>query len=48
MKNVASYSDISTYKETESALRESEQVIRYTDNVPAMIAYVDSDYRIRY
>jgi len=46
---VASYSDISPYKETESALRESEQAIRvYTDNVPAMIAYVDSDYRIQF
>ena len=34
-------------KETESAPRESEQAIRvYTDNVPAMIAYVDKDYRI--
>lgn len=46
---VTSYSDISQYKEAESALRESEQAIRvYTDNVPAMIAYVDRDYRIQF
>ncbi|NCW08592.1 MAG: PAS domain S-box protein, partial [Gammaproteobacteria bacterium] len=46
---VTSYSDISPYKEAESALRESEQAIRvYTDNVPAMIAYVDRDYRIQF
>ena len=41
---VTSYSDISSYKEAETALRESEQAIRvYTDNVPAMIAYVDRE-----
>ncbi|HBC48491.1 MAG TPA: hybrid sensor histidine kinase/response regulator, partial [Gammaproteobacteria bacterium] len=46
---VTSYSDISSYKEAEAALRESEQAIRvYTDNVPAMIAYVDRDYRIQF
>jgi PAS domain S-box-containing protein len=46
---VTSYSDITTYKETESALRESEQAIRvYTDNLPAMIAYVDEDYRTQF
>jgi PAS domain S-box-containing protein len=46
---VTSYSDITPYKEAETALRESEQAIRvYTDNVPAMIAYVDQDYRIQF
>ena len=46
---VTSYSDISSYKEAETALRESEQAIRvYTDNVPAMIAYVDRDYRLQF
>ena len=42
-------SDVSPYKDAESALRESEQAIRiYTDNVPAMIAYIDRDYRIQF
>ncbi len=46
---VTSYSDITSYKQTEGALRESEQAIRvYTDNLPAMIAYVDRDYRIQF
>ena len=46
---VTSYSDISSYKEAETALRESEQAIRvYTDNVPAMIAYVDREYRLQF
>lgn len=46
---VTSYSDITSYKQTETALRESEQAIRvYTDNLPAMIAYVDRDYRIQF
>jgi PAS domain S-box-containing protein len=46
---VTSFSDITPYKETETALRESEQAIRvYTDNLPAMIAYVDQDWRIQF
>ena len=46
---VTSYSNISSYKEAETALRESEQAIRvYTDNVPAMIAYVDQDYHVQF
>ena len=46
---VTSYSNISSYKEAETALRESEQAIRvYTDNVPAMIAYVDQNYRVQF
>ena len=46
---VTSYTDVSPYKDAESALRESEQAIRvYTDNVPAMIAYIDRDYRIQF
>ena len=33
----------------ETALHESEQAIRvYTDNVPAMIAYVDREYRLQF
>ncbi len=46
---VTSYSNISSYKEAETRLRESEQAIRvYTDNVPAMIAYVDRDYQVQF
>lgn len=46
---VASFSDITTHKRTEQALRESERNIRvYTDNVPVLIAYVDSDLVYRF
>lgn len=39
---VNTYMDITQHKRTEEALRESEQNIRiYTDNVPALIAYLD-------
>ncbi len=46
---VASFSDITEHKHTEQALRESESNIRvYTDNVPVLIAYVDSDLVYRF
>ncbi|MFP8965866.1 NahK/ErcS family hybrid sensor histidine kinase/response regulator [Pokkaliibacter sp. CJK22405] len=46
---VTTYTDITQYKRTESALRESERSIRiYTDNVPALIAYFDNEGRYRY
>jgi PAS domain S-box-containing protein len=46
---VTSFSDVTNYKHTEQALRESEQAIRvYTDNLPAMIAYLDRDLRIQF
>jgi len=41
---VKTYTDITTHKQTQQALRESEQNIRiYTDNVPVLIAYMDMD-----
>lgn len=40
------YMDITEHKRIEEALRESEQNIRiYTDNVPVLIAYLDTDRR---
>jgi len=46
---VTTYSDITEAMETESALRESEKQVRtYTDNAPAMIAYVDADRCFRF
>lgn len=46
---VTSYSDISPHKDAERVIRESEKALRlYTDNIPAMIAYVDSSYRVRF
>mgnify|MGYP001182219360 FL=1 len=46
---VTTYMDITAHKRTEEALRESEQNIRvYTDNVPALIAYVDKSRRFRF
>jgi PAS domain S-box-containing protein len=46
---VASFSDITAHKRTEEALRESELNIRvYTDNVPVLIAYVDSGLVYRF
>ena len=46
---VASFSDITEHKQTERALRESERNIRvYTDNVPVLIAYVDSSLVYRF
>lgn len=46
---VTTYTDVTEYKRTERALRESEQNIRvYTDNVPVLIAYIDRDRRFRF
>lgn len=46
---VTTYTDVTEYKRTEQALRESEQNIRvYTDNVPVLIAYIDKDRRFRF
>ena len=46
---VASFSDITEHKRIEQALRDSERSIRvYTDNVPVLIAYVDSDRVYRF
>lgn len=44
---ITSFTDVSEYKRIEKALRDSERAIRfYTDNVPAMIAFSDTDERI--
>lgn len=46
---VTSFTDATERKRTEEALRESEESIRiYTDNVPALIAYVDAEQRFRF
>ncbi|WP_405229514.1 NahK/ErcS family hybrid sensor histidine kinase/response regulator [Lentisalinibacter sediminis] len=46
---VTTYSDITEFKQTERALRTSERQVRtYTDNAPALIAYVDADRRYRF
>ncbi|MEL7448212.1 MAG: NahK/ErcS family hybrid sensor histidine kinase/response regulator [Pseudomonadota bacterium] len=46
---VTTYSDISDAKASEIALRASEKRVRtYTDNMPAMIAYVDASRRFRF
>jgi PAS domain S-box-containing protein len=43
---VNTYQDITQQKQIEEALRESEQNIRiYTDNVPVLIAYLDTERR---
>lgn len=43
---VNTYMDITQHKQIEEALRESEQNIRiYTDNVPVLIAYLDTERR---
>jgi PAS domain S-box-containing protein len=46
---VTTYSDITESKQIERALRTSERQVRtYTDNAPALIAYVDADRRYRF
>ena len=46
---VTTYADVTHFKQTEQALRESERNIRvYTDSVPVMLAYVDADMRFRF
>lgn len=46
---VTSFSDVTQRLQAEEALRESERNIRfYTDNVPALLAYVDSDLSFRF
>ncbi len=46
---LTTFTDITVYKRTEQALRESEQSVRlYTDNAPAMLIYIDSDMVIRF
>lgn len=43
------FTDITEYKHTERALRESEQSVRlYTDNAPSMLSYTDSNMVIRF
>jgi len=46
---VTTYSDVSEYKKIESALVEKErQITLYTDNSPALLAYLDSDLIFRF
>ncbi|GAB4197849.1 MAG: hypothetical protein Tsb002_32340 [Wenzhouxiangellaceae bacterium] len=46
---VCTYTDVTHYKRSEEALRASEKRIRfYTDNAPALLAYVDRDLRYRF
>jgi PAS domain S-box-containing protein len=46
---VTTYTDITDYKNVETALRESERSVRlYTDNAPLMLAYVDREGRYRF
>ncbi|MCP4272949.1 MAG: PAS domain-containing protein [Gammaproteobacteria bacterium] len=46
---VTTYSDVSEYKKIESALLEQErQITLYTDNSPALLAYLDSDLIFRF
>lgn len=46
---VNTYTDISRYKEIEAELRYKEQQIAlYTNNVPAALAYIDKDRKIRF
>ena len=46
---VTTYTDITESKQTERALRSSERQVRtYTDNAPALIAYVDADRCYRF
>jgi PAS domain S-box-containing protein len=46
---VTSFSDVTERLRAEQALRESERNIRfYTDNVPALLAYIDSSLRFRF
>lgn len=46
---VTSFTDVTDRQRAEAALRESERNIRfYTDNVPALLAYVDSELCFRF
>jgi Na+/proline symporter/signal transduction histidine kinase/ActR/RegA family two-component response regulator len=46
---VTTFTDVTHYKRSEEALRASEKRIRfYTDNAPAMLAYVDHELRYRF
>ena len=46
---VTSFTDVTDRQRAEEALRESERNIRfYTDNVPALLAYVDSELTFRF